>query len=108
MSCQRVLLVDLGQNACSSGNCGLLPRALSQWLRNSECLIVNNVERRADPPPDLVIIRPVGMESLLAHLRALRAQYENVPVLSVMCGSWSCGDLLECFTEGLDDFVECP
>ena len=108
MSCHRVLFVDLGQSTCSSGNCGLLARVVSQWLGRSECLTSRSVERRLDPPPDLVIVRPMGMESLLENLRALRAQYENVPVLSVMCGSWSSGELLECFTEGLDDFVECP
>jgi two-component system response regulator GlrR len=108
MSCHRVLFVDLGQSTCSSGNCGLLARVVSQWLGRSECLTSRSVERRLDPPPDLVIVRPMGVESLLENLRALRAQYENVPVLSVMCGSWSSGELLECFTEGLDDFVECP
>ena len=48
------------------------------------------------------------MESLIENLRALRANWKRVPILGVLCGPNTAGQLLECFAEGLDDFVECP
>jgi DNA-binding NtrC family response regulator len=107
MSRERVLFIDLEQKACSSGNCGLLSDTVGGLLE-SECLSVNKPEPASDPP-HLVILRTLGIEQLLQNLRTLRAQWKRVPILGVLCGPYNTsGQLLECFAEGLDDFVECP
>lgn len=104
---QRVLFIDLGQSGCSTGNCGLLPGTMGRWLE-SECLSATTA-KQASKPPHLVILRTLGIEHLLDSLRSLRANWKQVPILGVLCGSCNTtSQLLECFAEGLDDFVECP
>ena len=109
MNCGRVLFIDLGRTASCSGNCGLLGRTVGQWLGNCECFSATSANEYLDPPPRLVILRTPVLEPLIETLRALRARWKRVPILGVLCGAWKrSGELLECFTEGLDDFAECP
>jgi two-component system response regulator GlrR len=104
---ERVLFIDLGQRACSGGNCGVLSGTVGRWLE-SECLSTTT-SNQASQPPHLVILRTLGIEHLLENLRTLRANWKHVPILGVLCGPCNTpGQLLECFAEGLDDFVECP
>lgn len=107
MSRERVLFIDQVQRVCPSGNCGLLPGTVGGWLE-SECLHANTAKHASDPP-HLVILRTLGIKHLLESLRALRSNWKHVPILGVLCGPCNtAGQLLECFAEGLDDFVECP
>ena len=104
---ERVLFIDLGQRTCSGGNCGVLSATVGRWLE-SECLSATT-PKPASRPPHLVILRTLGIERLLDSLRTLRANWKHVPILGVLCGPCNTpGQLLECFAEGLDDFVECP
>lgn len=104
---QRVLFIDLGQRTCSGGNCGVLSATVGRWLE-SECLSATT-PKQASQPPHLVILRTLGIDHLLESLRTLRANWKHVPILGVLCGPCKTpGHLLECFAEGLDDFVECP
>jgi DNA-binding NtrC family response regulator len=104
---KRVLFIDLGQRTCSGGNCGVLSATVGRWLE-SECLSATTPEQ-ASTPPHLVILRTLGIERLLESLRTLRANWKHVPILGVLCGPRNTPtQLLECFAEGLDDFVECP
>ncbi|MBZ5494427.1 MAG: sigma-54 dependent transcriptional regulator [Acidobacteriia bacterium] len=107
MKRERVLFIDLGQRTCSGGNCGVLSSRVGRWLE-SECLSATT-PKQASQPPHLVILRTLGIERLLESLRTLRANWKHVPILGVLCGASNTpGQLLECFAEGLDDFVECP
>jgi DNA-binding NtrC family response regulator len=107
MSRERVLLINSGKSNCSGGNCGLLSGTVGRLLE-SECRSVTLPEPAGDPP-HLVILRTPGIEQLLQNLRTLRARWKRVPILGVLCGPCNTsGQLLECFAEGLDDFVDCP
>src|SRR5258708_5532138 len=107
MSRERVLFIDLGRRACSSGNCGLLSNTVGQWLE-TECLSAST-PKHSSALPHLVILRTLGIERLIESVRSLRANWKRVPILGVLCGPCNTtGQLLECFAEGLDDFVECP
>jgi DNA-binding NtrC family response regulator len=107
MKRERVLFIDLGQRTCSGGNCGVLSGTVGRWLQ-SECLS-GTTPKQPSQPPHLVILRTLGIERLLESLRTLRANWKHVPILGVLCGQRNTpGQLLECFAEGLDDFVECP
>lgn len=109
MPCCRLLFIDLGRSASCSDNCGLPASTVQEWLGNGECFSATGTSEYFDVPPRLVILRTPGREPLLENLRALRARWKRVPILGVLCGSWkTCGELLECFADGLDDFVECP
>jgi DNA-binding NtrC family response regulator len=104
---ERVLFIDLGRRSCARGNCGVLSDTVGRWLE-SECLCATT-PKQGSRPPHLVILRTLGIEHLLDSLRTLRANWKHVPILGVLCGASNTpGQLLECFAEGLDDFVECP
>jgi DNA-binding NtrC family response regulator len=106
MSREYVLFIDLIRKSCLKGNCELLPNTLGKWLE-TECL--SSAPKNASTAPQLVILRAHGVESLIENLRTLRANWKRVPILGVLCGPHNtAGQLLECFTEGLDDFLECP
>jgi DNA-binding NtrC family response regulator len=88
----------------------MLATAVGSWLKESQCFSAgSDVLEHLTAPPDLVIFRTHCIKRLSKSLRTLRARWTAVPILGVLCGVWkSTGELLECFADGLGDFVECP
>src|SRR5258708_20373367 len=84
MSRERVLFIDLGRRACSSGNCGLLSNTVGQWLE-TECLSAST-PKHSSALPHLVILRTLRIESLIESVRSLGANWNRVPILGALSG----------------------
>lgn len=110
MSCARVLLVNLDSQNCPDGSCDQVPRLFQERLADFRCSGIKSSELKFyEGKPHAMVLRSHSLEHTRELLGLVRARWERVPVLAVLCfPCGNTGELLSCFQNGLDDFVVCP